>query len=99
MTYSDADYAGDDDTLRSTGAYVLKFGTGAVDWSSKLQSVVAQSTTEAEYLAAVNAGRDITWMRNLLSELGYDSLMRHRRSTWITTLLLRWPRIQSIMDA
>ena len=72
VTYSDADYAGDDDTLRSTGAYVLKFGTGAVDWSSKLQTVVAQSTTEAEYLAAIGAGQDIAWMRNLLTELGYD---------------------------
>ena len=72
VTYSDADYAGDDDTLRSIGACVLRFGTGAVDWSSKLQTVVAQSTTEAEYLAAVGAGRDIAWMRNLLTELGYD---------------------------
>ena len=72
MTYSDADYAGDDDTLCSTGAYVLKFGTGAVDWSSKLQTVVAQSTTEAEYLAVVDAGSDIAWMRNLLTKLGYD---------------------------
>ena len=43
-----------------------------MDWSSKLQTVVAQSTTEAEYLAAVGAGRDIAWMRNLLTELGYD---------------------------
>ena len=57
--------------MRSTGAYV-KMGTAAVDWSSKLQTVVAQSTTEAEYVAAVQARRDIAWMRNLLSELGYD---------------------------
>ena len=72
LTYSDSDYAGDTDTLRSTGAYIVKIGSGAVDWSSKLQTVVAQSTTEAEYLAAVNAGRNIAWMRNLLSELGYN---------------------------
>ena len=72
MTYSDADYAGDDDTLRSTGAYVLKFGTGAVDWSSKLQPIVSLSSTEAEYIAAVEAGKEIAWMRNLLTEFGYD---------------------------
>ena len=59
MTYSDADYAGDDDTLRSTGAYVLKFGTGAVDWSSKLQPIVTLSSTEAEYIAAVEAGKEV----------------------------------------
>ena len=59
MTYSDADYAGDSDTMRSTGAYVVMMGGGAVDWSSKLQPVVAQSTTETEYIAANTAGREI----------------------------------------
>jgi hypothetical protein len=72
VTYSDADYAGDSNTLHSTGAYVVMMGGGAVDWSSKLQPVVTQSTTEAEYIAANNAGRDIAWMRNLLTEFGYD---------------------------
>ena len=72
VTYSDADYVRDSDTMRSTGAYVIMMGGGAVDWSSKLQPVVAQSTTEAEYIAANNAGREIAWMRNLLSEFGYD---------------------------
>ena len=33
------------DTRRSTGGYVVKIGSGAVSWSSKLQSVVALSTT------------------------------------------------------
>ena len=72
VTYSDADYAEDSDTMRSTGAYMVVMGGGAVDWSSKLQPVVAQSTTEAEYIAANTAGREIAWMRNLLSEFGYD---------------------------
>ena len=31
VTYSDADYAGDSDTLRSTGAYTVMMGGGAVD--------------------------------------------------------------------
>ena len=56
VVYSNADYAGDKVTLHSTGAYVLKFGTGTVDWSSKLQTVVAQSATEVKYLVAVGAG-------------------------------------------
>ena len=42
-----------------------------MSWSSKLQPVVALSTTEAEYIAAVEAGKEIVWMRNLLGELGY----------------------------
>jgi len=42
-----------------------------VGWSSKLQSIVALSTTEAEYIAAVEAGKEIKWMRSLLGEFGY----------------------------
>jgi hypothetical protein len=46
-------------------------GTGAISWRSKLQPVVALSTTEAEYIAAVEAGKEMIWMRNILSEFGY----------------------------
>jgi hypothetical protein len=70
-TYSDADYAGSKDTGRSTGSYVVKIGTGAVSWMSKLQPVVTLSTTEAEYIAAVSAGTEILWLRKLFTELGY----------------------------
>src|SRR6266508_3254230 len=44
---------------------------GAVGWYSKLQTIVALSTTEAEYMAAVEAGKEIAWMRNILSEFRY----------------------------
>ena len=71
-TYTDADFAGEPNSTRSTGGYLVKVGTGAVDWSSKLQKMVGLSSTEAEYVAAVEAGKDIAWMRNLLTELGYD---------------------------
>ena len=70
--YTDADYGGDKDTGRSTGAYLVKIGTGAVDWSSKLQTLVTLSSTEAEFIAAVEAGKEIAWMRNLLTEMGYS---------------------------
>jgi len=70
LTYSDADHGGCKDTGRSTGGYILKMGTGAVSWSSKLQGVVSLSTTEAEYIAAVQGGKEIKWLRNLLLEIG-----------------------------
>jgi hypothetical protein len=72
-TFSDADLAGNVDTGRSTTGYVVKMGTGAVSWSSKLQSIVALSTTEAEFVAAVSAGQESIWMRQFLAELGYDT--------------------------
>ena len=39
-------------------------GSGAVSWSSKLQPIVALSTTEAEYVAACAAGKEIRWMQH-----------------------------------
>src|SRR3954452_4811024 len=45
-------------------------GSGTVSWSSKLQSLVALSTTEAEYISAVEAGKEICWMRNFSEEMG-----------------------------
>lgn len=46
-------------------------GTGAVSWSSRLQSFVTLSTTEAEYISAVSAAQEAIWLRNFFSELGY----------------------------
>jgi hypothetical protein len=72
ITYSDANHGACKDTGRSTGGYVIKIGFAAVGWSSKIQSIVALSSTEAEYIAAVEAGKELKWMRNLLKEFGYD---------------------------
>ncbi|KAJ3501517.1 hypothetical protein NMY22_g18902 [Coprinellus aureogranulatus] len=47
------------DTGRSTGAYVTTMAGGAISWSSKLQTIVCLSSTEAEYIAAVEAGKEI----------------------------------------
>ena len=42
-----------------------------VSWQSKLQTTVSLST-EAEYIAGVDAGKEIKWVRNVLFELGYE---------------------------
>ena len=49
--YSDADWAGDLDTSRSTSGYAFQIGQSTVSWCSKRQATVAKSTTEAEYVA------------------------------------------------
>ncbi|OXU16547.1 hypothetical protein TSAR_007831 [Trichomalopsis sarcophagae] len=43
---------------------------GPVVWSSKRQKLVTLSTTEAEYVAASTAARELVWLRQLLSEIG-----------------------------
>ena len=70
-TYSDASHGGCKATGRSTGGYVTLVSGAAVGWSSKRQPFVTLSSTEAEYIAAVEAGKEIKWTRNILSEFGF----------------------------
>ncbi|KOM58517.1 hypothetical protein LR48_Vigan11g155100 [Vigna angularis] len=69
--YVDSDYAGDLDKRKSTTGYVFKLAGGVVSWLSKLQTVVALSTTEAEYMAATQACKEAIWIQRLLEELGH----------------------------
>ncbi|RVW28396.1 Midasin [Vitis vinifera] len=46
------DWAGSIDDMRSTTRFCFSFGSGIFSWSSKKQDVIAQSTAEAEYVAA-----------------------------------------------
>lgn len=68
--FADADWAGDIDTRRSTSGYVFMVANGVTSWSSKKQSTVAKSTTEAEYVALSQATQEAIWLRRLLSDLG-----------------------------
>jgi len=69
--FTDADHSGNPDNGRSTSGYMVKMGTGAISWCDRLQSIVALSTTEAEYVATTTAGQKILWLCNLFHELGY----------------------------
>eukprot|EP00253_Pinus_taeda_P014238 PITA_14238 len=48
---------------------VLSIGSGAISWRSRKQSVLADSTTEAEYVAAGEATKEIVWLRKILEDL------------------------------
>lgn len=68
--YSDADYAGDPNSRKSTSGFLFTLNGGPITWSSRRQPIVALSTMEAEYIAASDACREATWIRLILSELG-----------------------------
>jgi hypothetical protein len=68
---SDSDLGGNKDNGKSTTGYIIKVGSGAVSWSSKLQPVVTLSSTEAEFVASNAAGKEALAIRSLLNELGY----------------------------
>ena len=63
VDYSDADWAGDLDTRRSTSGTLFLMSESAVSWTSKIQSVVALSSSEAEYIALSMATQEATWMQ------------------------------------
>jgi hypothetical protein len=67
--YVDADYAGDLDDRRSTTGYVFILAGGPICWKSMIQSTVAMSTTEAEYMAAAEAAKEALWLTGLVKEL------------------------------
>lgn len=69
--YTDASYAKDPATRRSTRAFIFTLNGGPICWSSKRQATVALSTAEAEYMAMYQAIREATWIRQLLTELGF----------------------------
>ena len=60
--YVDVDMAGDKDNRRSTTGYVFIVGGTTASWISKLQQVVALSTTEAEYVATTEASKEMIWL-------------------------------------
>ena len=45
-------------------------GGTTVGWVSKIQSVVALSSTEAEYVAATEASKEMIWLQRFMDELG-----------------------------
>ena len=68
--YSDADFASDVATRRSTTGYSFCIAGGIVTWSSQRQKLVSLSTTESEYIAAATAAKEAAWLRALLNGIG-----------------------------
>ncbi|KAH9792546.1 hypothetical protein KPL71_004166 [Citrus sinensis] len=67
--YTDSDFMSDKDSRKSTSGYVFTLGSGAIGWRSVKQSCIADSTTEAEYVAASEAAKEAVWLRKFLQDL------------------------------
>jgi hypothetical protein len=63
--YVDADWANDINDRRSIGGYVFLLARGAVSWSAQKQKIVAQFSTEAEYIARTLTTNEAIWIHRL----------------------------------
>jgi hypothetical protein len=72
QAYFDADCAGDPTDRRSTTGYCFFLGDSLIYWRSKKQSVIARSSTEAEYRALADTIAELLWLRWLLQNLDVD---------------------------
>ena len=70
--YTDSDWASDPIKRRSTTGFFGTLAGGAIHWTSRLQKSVALSSTEAEYMALSDCGRQAAWLGSLFSELGIN---------------------------
>ena len=69
-SYTDASFQTDKDDFRSQSGFVFCLNGGAVSWKSSKQDIVADSTTEAEYIAASEAAKEAVWIMKFVSQLG-----------------------------
>jgi hypothetical protein len=68
--YADVDWVGDPTDRRSTTGYCFLLGSSLISWRIKKQSVVARSSTEAEYCTLADATSEFLWLRWLLADMG-----------------------------
>jgi hypothetical protein len=69
-TYVDSDWGTCPKTRRSFGGICIRMAGGAIAYKSRLQSTVALSSTEAEFMAACDAGKMSLYVRSILYDMG-----------------------------
>ena len=65
----DSDFASDIDTRKSVTGYLLSLNGGPISWKAARQGGVTLSSSEAEFVAASQAGKEILYLRALLKGL------------------------------
>jgi hypothetical protein len=69
IAYADSDWANDSIERRSTSGFVVLLNGTPISWSSGLQSIVALSSCEAEYVALSECCRELAYLRQLMAFL------------------------------
>jgi hypothetical protein len=75
--YTDASFQTDLDNLKSQLGFVFTLNSGVVSWKTSKQEIVADSTTEDEYIAPSESTKEDVWIKKFLIELGvYPNVTR-----------------------
>eukprot|EP00253_Pinus_taeda_P022965 PITA_22965 len=78
--FADSDWAGDPDDRKSTAGYVFTLGSGPITWACKKQGAIFLSSAEAEYRGVVETSKEALWLRQILSEFGFQQ--QHPTTLW-----------------
>eukprot|EP00253_Pinus_taeda_P014810 PITA_14810 len=78
--FTDSDWAGDPDDRKSAAGYLFTLGLGSITWACKKQSAICLSSVEAEYRGVIEASKEALWLRQILSEFGFQQ--QHRTTLW-----------------
>ncbi|GJR79203.1 putative ribonuclease H-like domain-containing protein [Tanacetum coccineum] len=70
--YSDSDYAGSNGDRKSTTGGYQFLGKRLISWQCKKQTIMATSSTEAEYVAAANCCGQVLWIQNQMLDYGFN---------------------------
>eukprot|EP00253_Pinus_taeda_P031295 PITA_31295 len=66
--------------LRYVRGYVFTLGSGRITWACKKQGAISLSSAEAKYRGAVEASKEALWLRQILSEFGFQK--QHPTTLW-----------------
>ncbi|GJU55268.1 putative reverse transcriptase, RNA-dependent DNA polymerase [Tanacetum coccineum] len=70
--YTNSDYAGASLDRKSTTGGCQFLRRRLISWKCKKQTIVANSTTEAEYVAAASCYGQVLWIQNQMLDYGYN---------------------------
>ncbi len=71
-SYTNSNWAEDQDIRRSISEYAFNVDSGVISWSSKRQFIVTLSICEIEYTRQILAAKEVIWLRNLMTQLTCD---------------------------
>nr|GEV01750.1 hypothetical protein [Tanacetum cinerariifolium] len=79
VAYSDSDYAGASLDKKSTTEGCQFLGSRLISWQCKKQTVIATSSTKAEYVAGASYYAQVLWIQNQMLDYGLQALVAKKK--------------------